>query len=378
MSFNFIKKWFYDIDKFTYFFAIALVFLGVLMSCSASPAISSRIHIDTYHFFKKHIIYAVLFVFLMTFISMLSRISIINLSYLGFFVCLLLLCVVPFIGSNIKGSHRWFNLGFIAIQPSEFMKPFFIIMNAHFLSLSKTNRLAPFISISMIGAICGLLILQPDFGSIMLYSAIWIVQIFLGNSNIVLLACSILPLIIIIGIVGFFFFPHFHYRIVNFFTLSSGQEQYQTKKAIESIYNGGFFGKGLGEGVVKYQLPDSHTDYIFSVICEEFGIIFVCAMLLMYMYFAYRHLVSNFMSKKFDIRVIYGLVFAFVLQSCFHIGVNTNILPSKGMTLPLISYGGSSMLANAIIFGFLLAFTRKSYTYKSPYKLFEDAYSSKK
>ena len=206
MSFNFIKKWFYDIDKFTYFFAIALVFLGVLMSCSASPAISSRIHIDTYHFFKKHIIYAVLFVFLMTFISMLSRISIINLSYLGFFVCLLLLCVVPFIGSNIKGSHRWFNLGFIAIQPSEFMKPFFIIMNAHFLSLSKTNRLAPFISISMIGAICGLLILQPDFGSILLYSAIWIVQIFLGNSNIVLLACSILPLIIIIGIVGFFFF----------------------------------------------------------------------------------------------------------------------------------------------------------------------------
>ena len=378
MNFNFIKKWFYDIDRFTFFFVFSLVFLGCIMSLSVSPAITSRIHLNGYYFSKRHIIYALLCLSIIIFVSMFSRISILNLSYLGFFVCLLLLVAVPFLGGSIKGSRRWFNLGFIALQPAELMKPFFIIMNAHFLSISKTNKFAPFISISMIGIICFLLLLQPDFGSVMLYISVWLVQIFLGNSNIFLLGCIALPAILMIGIIGFFFFPHFHYRIINFFTLSSGQEQYQTKKAIESIYNGGFFGTGLAEGDVKYQLPDSHTDYIFSVICEEFGIIFACILLLFYAYFAYRHLVSNFMKQKFDIRVIYGLVIVFIIQSCFHIGVNTNILPSKGMTLPLISYGGSSMLANGIIFGFLLAFTRKSYTYKSPYKLFEDAYISKK
>lgn len=376
MIFNFIKKWFYDIDRFTFFFAISLIFLGILMSLSISPAITNRIHLNTYYFSKRHIIYAFIGISIMIFISMLSRITILNISYLGFFVCLLLLIAVPFLGSNIKGSHRWFNIGFISLQPAEIMKPFFIIMNAHFLSLSKTNKLAPMISICMIGTICFLLLLQPDFGSIMLYISVWLVQVFLGNSNIFLLGCIIVPAVLILGVIGFFFFPHFHYRIINFFTLSSGQEQYQTKKAIESIYNGGFFGTGLAEGSVKYQLPDSHTDYIFSVICEELGIIFSCAMLLFYLYFAYRHLVSNFMRQKFDIRVIYALVIVFITQSCFHIGVNTNILPSKGMTLPLISYGGSSMIANGIIFGFLLAFTRKTYTYKSPYKLFEDAYLS--
>lgn len=305
---------------------------------------------------------------------MLSKNAILNISYAGYIFCILLLILVLIIGGSIKGSSRWINLGFFALQPSELMKPFFIIINAHLLSVSKKNKFIQFFSLISFGFLILLFILQPDFGSSMLYSLIWVIQIFLGNTKIKVLMYSFITASIALGTIGFFFFSHIHYRVINFFTLRGGKEQYQTKKAIESIYNGGLFGKGLGEGEVKYQLPDAHTDYIFSVICEELGIIFASCLILSFAIFMYRHLVSNITNKKYEIRVIYSFVLLFIFQSCIHIAVNTNMMPSKGMTLPFISYGGSSLLANSIIFGFLLAFTRKSYTYKSPYKFFEDVY----
>jgi len=372
---NFLKKWFYDIDKFTLFFSLSLMFFGIIMSFSTSPAITDRIHIaNQYHFTYHQIIYCIFGIFIMLFCSMLSKSAILNISYAGYIFCILLLILVLIIGGSIKGSSRWINLGFFALQPSELMKPFFIIINAHLLSVSKKNKFIQFFSLISFGFLILLFILQPDFGSSMLYSLIWVIQIFLGNTKIKVLMYSFITASIALGTIGFFFFSHIHYRVINFFTLRGGKEQYQTKKAIESIYNGGLFGKGLGEGEVKYQLPDAHTDYIFSVICEELGIIFASCLILSFAIFMYRHLVSNITNKKYEIRVIYSFVLLFIFQSCIHIAVNTNMMPSKGMTLPFISYGGSSLLANSIIFGFLLAFTRKSYTYKSPYKFFEDVY----
>ena len=374
----FLQKWFYDIDRPTLFFALGLMFLGLVMSFSVSPAMAKRIHVYSYYFTVRHIIFASVAVFIMLFLSMLSRQTILNLAYAGFIVSLFLLVVVLFAGGSIKGAKRWINLGFFALQPAEIMKPFFIIMNAHFLSLTKFNKIAPMIAVGMLGTVVGLLVLQPDFGSSIIYSTIWLAQVFLGNSRLNILFISVLASGIVLGTIGFLFFPHVHYRIMNFLSLSGGQEQYQTKKSLESIYNGGFFGTGLGEGEVKYQLPDAHTDYIFATICEELGTIFAIALIMFYLLFAYRHLASNAMNKKYDIRIIYGLVLVIVLQSCIHISVNINLIPSKGMTLPFVSYGGSSMLTNAMIFGFLLAFTRKTYSYKSPYNIFENAYIQSK
>ena len=370
----FLKKWLYDIDKFTLFFAFSLMTLGLIVSLTISPAMAHRINISNYHFTIHHIFFCFLGIFIMLLFSMLSKMSILNLSYLGYFFCFIMLCLVLVIGITIKGSHRWINFGCFALQPSEIMKPFFIIMNAHFLSVSKTNKIVPVISIVSFSALILLLVLQPDFGSAIIYSSIWLIQVFLGNTKMKILIYSFIPAILLLGCIGFVFFPHVHHRVINFFLLRGGKEHYQTKKAIESIYNGGLFGKGLGEGEVKYQLPDSHTDYIFSVICEEFGVLFAVCLIVYFIIFMYRHLASNITNNKYEIRVIYGLVLLFITQSCIHMAVNTNIFPSKGMTLPFISYGGSSMLSNSIIFGFLLAFTRKSYNYKSPYQIFKNAY----
>ena len=373
-----LTKWFFDIDKFTLCFALSLICLGLIMSASVSPAMASRLHMSNpYHFTLRHVFFASLSLCTILLLSMFSRISILNISYLGLFACIALLGICYITGGSIKGAKRWIHVGFFTLQPSDIMKPFFIVMNAHFLSISKTNRFAPMISVFMLLGILCLLIIQPDFGMSVMYSAIWLVQIFLGSANIWLLSLSIAFAGILLGVVGFFFFPHFHYRVMNFFTLRAGHEQYQTKKAIESIYNGGFLGTGLGEGEVKYQLPDAHTDYIFATICEELGVIFAILLMFSYMIFVYRHVVSNFMNSKYNIRVIYGLVFSLVLQSCLHIGVNLNFLPSKGITLPFVSYGGSSLLSSGIIMGFLLAFTRKQYNYNSPYKFFEEAYIQK-
>ena len=352
------------------------MFLGVVMSLSISPAMAKRIGIANYHFTFHHIFFLSIGFLIMVFCSMLSKNAILNISYIGYIFCFFLLIAVLFIGSNIKGSHRWINFGGFSIQPSELMKPFFIIINAHFLSIVKKSKNTSLFSILIFAVLIFLFILQPDFGTCVVYTSIWFIQIFLGNSNIRLLMYSFIPMCVIVAIIGFFFFPHFHYRIMTFLTLKKGHEQYQTKKAIESIYNGGLFGKGLGEGEVKYQLPDAHTDYIFSVICEELGIVFACILIFLIFIFAYRHIASNFMSNKYEIRVIYGLVCLFAIQSYIHIGVNIKLLPSKGMTFPFISYGGSSMIANSIIFGFLLAFTRKPYNYCSPYRMFENIYKN--
>ena len=349
--------------------------LGMMMSLTTSPAMAHRINIKNYHFTINQCIFYILGISIMVLFSMISRYYLLNIAYIGYTFCLCFLFIVLFVGGTIKGSHRWINFGFFSFQPSEILKPFFIIMNAHFLSISKNNKILSIVSISFFCLLILLLILQPDFGSAIIYSAIWLIQIFLGNTEMKVLLYTFIPIIITLAVIGFFFFPHVHYRIINFFTLRGGNEQYQTRKAIESIYNGGLFGKGLGEGEVKYQLPDAHTDYIFSVICEELGIIFASCLIIYLLFFAYRHMVSNIINKKYEIRIIYGIVMLFMLQSIMHVAVNTNIFPSKGTTLPFISYGGSSILANSIMFGFLLAFTRKEYTYKSPYKFFEYAYS---
>lgn len=372
MSFSqFVKKWFFDIDRYTLFFAIGLIILGIFMSFSVGPVVAKRIHLSSYYFTTRHLLFSFVGIVIMIFLSMLTKKNIINLCFVGLLVCLFMLFLCHFTGANIKGARRWINIGFFALQPSEIMKPFFVVANAYLLSARNRNKFISSFSFYLIAVILTLLVIQPDFGMTITYLSVWFVQIFLGSVNIFVLFGFAIIGVIAITILGMFFFQHFYNRIFNFIHMRGGHEQYQTKKAIESIYNGNFFGTGLCEGDVKYQLPDAHTDYIFSSICEEFGLIFACLMICCYMCFAYRHLASNYRNTKFNIRVIYGLVLIFLIQTCFHIGININFFPSKGMTLPLVSYGGSSMLSSCIIFGFLLAFTRKTYLFKSPYKEFK-------
>ena len=337
---------------------------------------TARIGIEnSYHFSIHHLFFCIVGIFLMLFCSMLSKDAILSFSFFGYFCCLCFLFLVLFIGGSTKGSHRWINLGFFALQPSEIMKPFFIVCNAYFLTNIKNKSLGILISLANIGFLSLLFILQPDFGTTALYILISSLQLLFCGLRLKILFSGVAIFGILLSILGFFFFPHFHYRIVNFFHFAEKTEHYQTKKALESINNGGLFGKSLGEGEVKYQLPDAHTDYIFSVLCEELGVLFACLLLIMIAIFAYRHVISNVYNGKdnlYEFIAIFGFVSIFAVQTFIHVGVNLNILPSKGMTFPFLSYGGSSMMSSSIIFGFLLAFTRKSYRFKSPYRFFEN------
>ena len=373
---SFLKKWYYDIDHFTFNFAIFLIFIGLLLSFTISPAMTARIGIEnSYHFSIHHLLFSVIGILLMLFCSMFSKDAILSFSFFGYFCCLCFLVLVLFIGGSTKGSHRWINLGFFALQPSEIMKPFFIVCNAYFLTNLKNKSFGILISLVNACFLTLLFVLQPDFGTTALYIFITALQLLFCGLRLKILFGGVSIFGILLSIIGFFFFPHFHYRIVNFFHFADKAEHYQTKKALESIHNGGVFGKSLGEGEIKYQLPDAHTDYIFSVLCEELGALFACLLLIMIAIFAYRHVISSIYYSKdnlYEFVAIFGFIAIFVFQTFVHIGVNLNIFPSKGMTFPFLSYGGSSMLSSAIIFGFLLAFTRKSYRFKSPYRFFEN------
>ncbi len=345
--------------------------LGLLLSFTISPAMTARIGIENgYHFTIHHIIFCLFGFAVMLFCSMLSKEAILSFSFFGYFFCFCCLFAVLIIGGTTKGSHRWIDLGFFLLQPAELMKPFFVVFNAYLLAYFKNRSFGLLACLSSSGLLLFLLILQPDFGSTIVFSLVLSMQLLFAGLRFKILFWGLFIFGLLILVVGFIFFPHFHYRIVNFLHFSSGGEHYQTRKAIESIHNGGFFGTSLGEGKVKYQLPDAHTDYIFSVLCEELGAIFILLLFVCILAFFFRHLISNIFANRYDLLVIYGTLMFFLIQSFVHIGVNLNLLPSKGMTFPFLSYGGSSMISSSIIFGFLLAFTRKPYRLNSPYKFF--------
>jgi cell division protein FtsW len=295
-------------------------------------------------------------------VSLLPVVAVRRLAIIGFAWSLGLMALVPFIGVETKGAHRWLNIQGISIQPSEFMKPCFAVVMAWV--CAERYRRAWFpgnkIAIGLYALVVLLLLMQPDFGMTLTVTAMWCIQFFMAGLPFVWVL--LLGALGLAGIAGAYsFFPHVAKRIDGFLDPTSG-DNYQVAKSLEAFENGGVFGRGPGEGEVQRYLPDSHTDFVFSVAGEEFGMlacmIIVCIFAFVVLRALHRVWKENDM---FLILAVTGLVVQFGIQAVINMGVAVNLLPAKGMTLPFLSYGGSSVLAVALGMGMLLAFTRRRF-----------------
>jgi cell division protein FtsW len=368
-----VGRWFWEIDRVLLFMLALLIGFGLIAVAAASPAASQRysggsVRFDELHYFYRQIAWIALSMPVMIAISMQPRDRLRRLSLIGGVICLVALALVPWLGAEVNGAKRWLNLGVGQFQPSEFLKPFFVISLAWLLSLRETDKTLPIFTLSagIVGLVAFLLMRQPDFGSTIIFGAVWIAMLAIAGLNMrVLIGLGIAGLV---GVVAAYFLYDVATARIDAFLFGEG-DNFQTENAMRTLTAGGLFGMGPGAGTRKFGLPEPHTDYIFSVIGEEFGLIACLIVALLYLGIVARVLIKLLDEQSsFAILAAAGLVVQFGLQALINMAVNVQIAPSKGMTLPFISYGGSSMLALSIAMGLLLAFTRRNpYLTRSPY-----------
>ncbi|MDF1779269.1 MAG: putative lipid II flippase FtsW [Rhizobiaceae bacterium] len=355
-----ISDWFWTIDRYLLAIFVALLGLGFMLSFAASPAVAERLDIDSLHFVKRHAQFIFPALALMIGLSFLSPRQVRRTAMLLLALSIAMMVFTQFYGFEAKGSRRWFSIAGFSIQPSEFLKPSFIIICAWLFSEHSRRPDIPgnLFAIILYGIVIALLVAQPDFGQTILITIAWGTLFFMAGMPwfwIILLGAMGVGMFVSAYIV----FPHVAGRIDRFLTGEGDTHQVDTAR--EAIIRGDWLGQGPGEGTIKRILPDSHTDFIFSVAAEEFGIIFCLALVAIFAFIVLRGLShANREGDEFTRLAIAGLTLLIGLQSMIHIGVNLELLPAKGMTLPLISYGGSSMLAIATTAGFLLALTRRN------------------
>ena len=363
---KFYFEWWRNIDKTILFLILLLFILGLFFSLvSTSLVASDRLNTNNYLFFFKHLVFISLGLGILFFLSYLDAEKLFILSKFLFFICLISLVLVPFIGVEVKGSKRWLDFLFLPrFQPIELLKPFIIVMIASILSSkNKTNLyLKYFLSFLLILPIIILLISQPDVGQTILIFFTWLALIFVSGINLFLFF-AFFGFMISIILYLIFFVSKFEYiliRINSFFDPSSGNN-YQSEKASEAIINGGFFGKGIGEGVLKNKVPEAHTDYIVSVISEEFGVVMIFLLLVIFLFFIYHIFKKLYFINNNKVKlVIVGSSVIILFQFLIHIGVNIRMFPTTGMTLPFLSYGGSSIISTSILCGIILNLTKKN------------------
>lgn len=357
-----VTKWWYQLDHNILFVTFIIMLIGVVMAHSASTAVADRIGLPFSYFYSRHIYFVSIAFIVMIFFSTLSKQQIKMISLLGLLVTILLVFLVLFAEPQLKGAKRWLKIFGFSIQPSEFVKPFFIVINSWFLSRKffRQNYKGYLCSLILLTIILSGLILQPDFGMVLNFSAIWLVQLYLS-----MVSYWIIGLLFLFGIGGiilaYYSLSHVQYRI-DTFLFSGSEPSYQVTKSLETINSGGFFGRGVFEGKVKMFLPDAHTDFIFAVMIEEMGMIFAFLILALYMVIIFRISVNiRNIKDEFSQLILLGIASQITFQVFVNIGVNLNLLPTKGTTLPLISYGGSSMVATSILLGILLSVNKKPF-----------------
>ena len=362
-------KWWRNIDKQILFLFIFLLLLGLFFSFSSTTSvISEKLNKQTYFFFIKHLIFVSISLFLILAISIQEKNKLIKFLLFLFFISILILALVPVFGVEIKGSKRFMDLRiFPLFQPVELVKPLFIIFVAKIIILNeKINVYRRYLySFLVLLLIVLFLINQPDLGQTLLLTLTWITMIFVSGFNMFILSILGLVFVGIIGLLIFFFPGKFGYvflRIKTFIDPKMG-DNFQSQKALDAIKQGGLTGQGMGEGILKDKVPEAHTDYIVAVISEEFGAIFVLFIVIIFLFIGYKVLNKVFSERDEFLKLaLVGLVSLLVIQTFIHIGVNTRLLPTTGMTLPFLSYGGSSLIGSSIIAGIILNFTRKDYT----------------
>jgi len=366
-------RWFWEIDKVLLLLVAILIGIGLIAVAAASPAAGHRysggsVQFSDLHYFYRQLMWLAVSLPVMMAISMMQREKLRRFSIAGAVLFLILLALVPVIGEEKNGAVRWINIGLGQLQPSEFLKPFFVITMAWLLSLKEKDKGLPvFILSALLTAVVAVLLMgQPDFGSTVIFVAVWIALLALAGANMrLLLAIGVGGIVAVV--LAYFFYDVATARIDGF--LFGEGDTFQTDSAMRTLTAGGLFGMGPGGGTRKFGLPEPHTDYIFSVIGEEFGLIACLAIAFLYLAIVARVLVKLLdEDNSFAILAAAGLAIQFGLQAMINMAVNVQIAPSKGMTLPFISYGGSSMLALSIGMGLLLAFTRRNpYLTRSPY-----------
>ena len=364
-----IAKWWRNVDKEILFLFIFLFLLGLFFSFSStSSVIAEKMNKQTYFFFIKHLIFVLFSLFLLTTISIQDKKKLIEFLPYLFFISLLLLFLIPVFGVEVKGSKRWMDFPLLPrFQPVELVKPLFIIFVAKIIILNEKVNIYKrhLYSFLVLFIIVLFLIIQPDLGQTLLLTSTWITMIFVSGFNMVILTILILAFLIIFGFLIFFFPENFGYvflRIKTFIDPKSGDD-FQSQKALDAIKQGGLTGQGMGEGILKDNVPEAHTDYIIAVISEEFGALFVLFIVMLFLFIGYKVLNKVFLEQDEFIKLaLVGLTSLLIIQTFIHIGVNARLLPTTGMTLPFLSYGGSSLIGSSIIAGIILNFTRKDTT----------------
>ncbi len=366
---SFVAKWWRNIDKQILFLFIFLLLLGLFFSFSStSSVVGEKMNKETYFFFIKHLVFVSISLFLLITISIQEKNKLTKFLLLLFFISIIFLFLTLIVGVEVKGSKRWMEVDpFPRFQPVELVKPLFIIFIAKVIALNKKNNLYRryLFSFLVLLLIVIILINQPDLGQTLLLASVWITMIFASGFNMVILSILGLVFISIISFLIFFFpekFGYIFFRIKTFIDPKAGDD-FQSQKALQAIKQGGLTGQGMGEGVLKDEVPEAHSDYIIAVISEEFGAIFVLFIVILFLFIAYKVLNKVFSEQDEFLKLaLVGLVSLLIIQMFVHIGVNIRLLPTTGMTLPFLSYGGSSLMGSSIIAGIILNFTRKDST----------------
>ena len=364
---NNVKNYWRNIDKAIFISFLLLFILGVFFSfASTSTLAGERLNKDYYFFFSKHLIFAISAIFLMVLVSTIQFNFFKKILIPIFLITLIFLILVLFFGIEVKGSKRWLNLFFFRFQPVEFIKPFFIVVIAKILSEDtlSTSNTSYFFSLSILILLCIILLNQPDVGQTVLLILSWSVVVFVSG----------IKLIYIFSLFSFTFasvagilliypdkFSYIFNRIETFFDPTKDNTS-QSSKALDAIREGGLTGQGMGEGTLKDSVPEAHTDYIISVIAEEFGSVVSILLISLFLYISFRIIKFALVENEKFIKIsLSGLATLLIFQTFIHVGVNTSLLPTTGMTLPFLSYGGSSMAGSAILAGIILNFTRRRF-----------------
>jgi len=365
--FGIYYDWWKNIDKFLFSLIVLLFLTGLFFSLVSTSLIASdKLDTNDYQFFFKHLVFILLGIIIIFVLSSIKKEQLLKYSSLLFFLSLIFLILVPIIGVEVKGSKRWIDLYFLPrFQPIELVKPFLIIFISLILCSQKFSNiyLKYLFSFIITLGIALLLSLQPDIGQTLLVFFSWSVLIFTSGVSIFLLFFLFSSIVLIFFYLIFFVskFTYIKNRLISFLDSETGTYNFQSDKALESITSGGFFGKGIGEGTLKNRVPEAHTDYIISVISEEFGVIAIILIFLLFLVFIYSVFKKvNFENDETIKLILVGSISLILMQTIIHIGVNIRLFPTTGMTLPFISYGGSSIISVSILSGIILNFTKRN------------------
>jgi len=357
-----IARWWWTVDRWSLAALSVLMGFGILMSLAASPAVAQRIGYDGMHFVRRYLSLLPITISVMWLISLQTPRTVRRIAFIGFGIGMVLLALTFVVGAEIKGARRWINLPLVSLQPSEFVKPTFAVVAAWLFAEQKLRRGFPgnLISAALLLLILGMLILQPDIGMAVVVATVWFGQFYMTGLR--------LYWIVLFGLGGvgglaaaYACLPHVRIRVDHFLDPAAG-DSYQVNRSLEAFANGGLWGRGPGEGTIKAVIPDAHADFIFAVAGEEFGL-FTCLIIVSLFAFVMLRGFGRLLHETnlFVLLAATGLLVQFGLQAIINMASSLHLMPTKGMTLPFISYGGSSLLALAMGMGMLLALTRRRY-----------------